>query len=202
MEQLFLPRREQYIHWVKRNLCAAVSCILLGLTTAAAFGEKTPATLGVEATYGYVFSSNELSPASPHGVLASLYYGYVIKDSAKSSSLLSLAIGYGWFPTVSGGNALNGLVYGLEYEHVFFRQNRIALAVDYGLLFNLIFEGGREGYAFGHHTRLGAGPVFALGEKDQLLVNVAYNMVTFPYFELASTRMSYLSLGLRYQRRI
>ena len=100
-----------------------------------------------------------------------------------------------------GGNALHGLVYGLEYEHVFFRQNWIALAVDYGLLFKLILEGGRQGYAFGHQTRLGVGPVFSLGEKDQLLVNVAYNMVTFPYFELASTQMSYLSLALRYQRR-
>jgi hypothetical protein len=174
---------------------------LLASAAGAAFGEKTATSMGVEATYGYVFSSKELSPTSAHGAQASLYYGYLIGDRPESSALLSLALGYGWFPGASAGKALSGFVYGLEYEHVFFRQNWVALAVDYGLLFNLLLEEGRQGYAFGHHTRLGVGPVFALGEKDQLLVNVAYNMVTFPYFDLASTSMSYLSLALRYQRR-
>jgi hypothetical protein len=70
------------------------------------------------------------------------------------------------------------------------------------LLFNLILEDGRQGYAFGHHTRLGLGPVFTMSDRDQLLVNIAYNFRDFPYFEQASGRLSDATLALRYQRRL
>ena len=131
---------------------------------------------GVEAGYGYIASSQDLNPLSPHGLLAGLRYGYLIVDRPTTSALLSLALGYNWFPVAAGGNSLQAFVYGLAYEHVFFRKSQVALAVEYGLLFNLLLEDGRQGYAFGHHTRLGLGPMFTLGERDELVLLFDYNI--------------------------
>ena len=117
-------------------------------------------------------------------------------------ALLSVAAGYGYFPQGAGGSALHELVYGLEYLHTFFPRSPVALSVEYGLLFDLLLEDGRTGYAFGNHTRLGLGPNFRLGEKDELLLLVDYNIVSFPFFELASAKLSYPSIALRYQRRL
>jgi hypothetical protein len=166
------------------------------------FGQSIGKVMGVEAGYGYIASSKELSPQSASGLIAGLRYGYLILDRPSMSALLSLALGYDLFPQGAGGKPLQALVYGLEYEHLFFRQGPVALSVEYGLLFDLIFEGGRQGYAYGNHTRLGLGPDFKLGEKDDLALLIDYNAVDMPYFEASSGKFSFPSVALRYQRRL
>ena len=187
---------------MKNIFTVGVFAVLLSIPLAGASAEGVGSVVGVETGYGYVFSSQGLNPQTPHAPLTSLYYGYLILDRPNTSALLSIVLGYNWFPTAAGGNALHALVYGVEYEHTFFRGNWVALAVDYGLLFNLILVDGRQSYAFGNHTRLGLGPVFNISDRDQLLVNISYNMMDFPYFELASASLSYGSLAVRYQRRL
>jgi hypothetical protein len=177
----------------------AITIVLLFAIATAVSGQSVGKVVGVEAGYGYITSSQDLNPQSPHGILASLRYGYLILDRPATSALLSVVLGYNWFPTAAGGGPLQAMVYGLEYEHVFFRQNWVALAVEYGLLFNLLLEGGRQGYAFGNHTRLGLGPVFRLGERDELMLLFDYNIVSFPSFELSSGKLSFPSVALRYQ---
>jgi hypothetical protein len=135
-------------------------------------------------------------------LLVGLRYGYLILDLPSTSALLSLALGYAWFPQGAGSSSLHAFVYGLEYEHTFFRQSPVALAVEYGLLFDMLLEDGRSGYAFGNHTRLGLGPDFRLDDQDELLLLVDYNIVSFPSFELSSGKLSYPSLSLRYQRKL
>jgi hypothetical protein len=187
---------------MKKNITLKLSIALLGLISTAGFAERVGRVVGVEAGYGYLSSTKGLDPQGSSALLASLYYGYMLGDKPSSQTLLSLALGYTWFPGVASGEDLHSLVYGLEYAHTFFAARPVALVVDYGLLFNLLLQSGRQGYAFGHHTRLGLGPAFALGARDSLLLNVAYEFVTFPYFELASTRVSYPSLSLRLQHRL
>ena len=72
------------------------------------------------------------------------------------------------------------------------------LFVGGGMLFNLILQSGREGYDFGHHTRLGFGGVYNLSERHKLALKAAYNFVTFPYFELSEVRITFLSVAVRY----
>ncbi len=97
---------------------------------------------------------------------------------------------------------LQAFVYGLEYEHTLFRQSPVALSIEYGLLFDLVIEGGRQGYAYGNHTRLGLGPDFRLDSKDDLVTLLDYNALDLPYFELSSARLTYATVALRYQRRL
>jgi hypothetical protein len=191
-----------YIHTtMKYTLRLGILMFLAVVPLVEASGDGVGSVLGVEAGYGYLLSGKGLSPQSPNALLTGLYYGYLIVDRPNTSALLSLVLGYNWFPGGAGANGLHAIVYGVEYEHVFFRQNWIALAVDYGLLFNLVLEEGRQGYAFGDHTRLGVGPVFNLSANDQILVNIGYNFMDITYFETAS-RLDYASLALRYQRRL
>jgi len=168
-----------------------------GFAPQAGFAAGVDKVVGVEAGYGYLVSAEGLSPDAGSGLLAGLYYGYLIGDRPRGSTLLSLVLGYAVFPQAAGPQALHAMVYGLEYAHTFFRQKPVALVVDYGLLFNLLVREGRDGYAFGHHTRLGLGPVFRLGGPNELVLQAAYNFVTFPYFELAAARIMYPSLALR-----
>jgi len=178
-----------------------IAAILLFIAAMGASGQSVGKVVGVEAGYGYITSSQALNPQSPHGLLAGLRYGYMILDRPATSAILSLAIGYNWFPMGVGGSSLHAFVYGLEYEHVFFRKSSVALAVEYGLLFNLLLEDGRQGSAFGHHTRLGLGPVLRLGERDELVLLFDYNIVSFPYFEQPAGKLSFPSVALRYQLR-
>lgn len=175
-------------------------CLTAGL--APGFSAGVDKVVGVEAGYDYLVSAEGLAPDSGSGLSAGLYYGYLIADRPRSSTLLSLALGYTVFPEASGTRALHAMVYGLEYAHTFLRHRSVALVVDYGLLFNLLVKEGSDGYAFGHHTRLGLGPVFRLGGSNELALRATYNFVTFPYFELPSARLMYPSLALRYQRRM
>ena len=154
--------------------------------------------VGVEAGYAYALSARDISPGSPHGLVSSLNYGYVIHEKPKSMTALSLVLGYDLFPQGDGSDALHAMVYGVEYAHTFFRQKSVSLVLDYGLLFNLIRQSGREGYAFGHHTRLSIGGVYNLSEKHKLALKGAYNFVTFPYFELSEARIAFPSVALRY----
>jgi hypothetical protein len=180
-------------------LCLVVAA---GFAPQAPFAEGVGRVVGAEAGYGYLVSSEGLAPDSGSGLAGGLYYGYLIGDRPRSSTLLSLVLGYALFPEADGPQALHALVYGLEYAHTFFRAKPVALVLDYGLLFNLLLQEDRDGYAFGHHTRLGLGPLFRLGGPNELVLRVAYNFVTFPYYELASARLMYPSLALRYQRRL
>ena len=154
--------------------------------------------VGIEAGYGLITSSTDLSPAAGSGALSSLYFGYLIHDEPTRLTLLSLATGYELFPQAVGTTALHRLVYGLEYHHLFRRDRPVSVVADYGLLFNLLLQTDREGYAFGHHTRLAAGALLWLNERSGLLAKVSYNIATFPYFEISDSRVSYPAISLRY----
>jgi hypothetical protein len=41
-----------------------------------------------------------------------------------------------------------------------------------------------------------------MSDRDQILLNIAYNIMDFPYFDVASGRLSYGALAVRYQRRL
>lgn len=179
---------------MKRGITIGLVLGLLALGSTAGFAERIGRVVGVEAGFGYLTQGSS-------ALLSSLYYGYLLGDKPSSQTLLSLALGYTWFPGAVSGEDLHSLVYGLEYAHTFFASRPVALVLDYGLLFNLILQSGRQGYAFGHHTRLGAGPSFSLGERDRLLLNVGYEFVIYPYFELSSARASYPSVSLRWMHR-
>ncbi len=166
------------------------------------FGQSVGKVLGVEAGYGYIASSADLNPRSASGLVLGLRYGYLLLDKPSMSALLSLALGYDAFPQGAGSMSLQAFVYGLEYEHTLFRTSPVALSVEYGLLFDLLLEGGRQGYAYGNHTRLGLGPDFRLGAKDDLELLADYNFVDLPYFELSSGGFGYPSIALRYQMRL
>jgi hypothetical protein len=167
-----------------------------------AFGQEIGKVLGIEAGYGLVATGSGFGSQSPSGLVAGLRYGYLILDRPATSALLSLALGYDLFPQGAGSGALQSFVYGLEYEHTLFRRSPVALAIEYGLLFDLALESGRQGYAYGNHTRLGLGPDFRLDEKDDLVLLLDYNALDMPYFELSSARLTYASIALRYQRRL
>jgi hypothetical protein len=189
----------------KSERAAAVSAIALGLLLSVspnASGQSIAKVVGLELGYGYATSSRELNSQSPSVLIAGLRYGYLILDRPSMNAVLSLALGYNWLPEGSGSQSLGAFVYGLEYEHILFRQSPVALSVEYGLLFDMIFEGGRQGYAYGNHTRLGLGPDFKLGEKDDLVLLADYNILDMPYFDSSTARLSYASLALRYQRRL
>jgi hypothetical protein len=172
------------------------------MTCLASFGQDVGKVMGIEAGYGFIASSSDLAPQSPNGLVLGLRYGYLILDRPSMSALLSLALGYDDFPQGSGSGNLRTFVYGLEYEHTLFRSSPLALSIEYGLLFDLVLEGGRQGYAYGNHTRLGLGPDFRLGEKDDLVTLLDYNALDLPFFELSSARLTSITLALRYQRRL
>jgi hypothetical protein len=124
--------------------------LVLALVSTAGFAERIGRVVGVEAGYGYLTQGSS-------ALFTSLYYRYLLGDKPSSQNLLSLALGYTWFPEAASGEELHSLVYGLEYAHTFFASHPVALVLDYGLLFNLLLQSGRQGYAFAHHTRLRAG---------------------------------------------
>jgi hypothetical protein len=171
---------------------------LAPLAAPGAFAEGPHKVLGVEVGYGVVTSSRDLAVEVPHGLLTSLYYGYLIGDKPRSLTVLSIAAGYDYFPLAPGVAMLHNLVYGAEYAHLFFRQSPVSLLVDYGLLFNLLLDPERSGYAFGHHTRLGLGAVWNVAERHKLTLKASYNFVSFPYFESSASRYSFPALALRY----
>jgi hypothetical protein len=184
---------------MKRLRLSRVLVILLLLVAgAAALSAEVKNVVSVEAGYAYALSARDVVPGSPHGLLASLNYGYVIHEKPGSMTALSLVLGYNLFPQGDGPDALNAMVYGVEYAHTFFRQKPVSLILDYGLLFNLIKQENRSGYAFGHHTRLGVGGLYNLNDRHKLALKGAYNFVTFPYFELSEARITFPSVALRY----
>ena len=185
-----------------RRIRVALVVLFVSTLCFGAFGQGIGKVLGVEAGYGLVATDSGLGPQSPSGFVAGLRYGYLILDRPGTSALLSLALGYDVFPQGAGSEPLQAFVYGLEYEHTLFRQSPVALSMEYGLLFDLVIEGGRQGYAYGNHTRLGLGPDFRLDSKDDLVTLLDYNALDLPYFELSSARLTYATVALRYQRRL
>ena len=172
--------------------------VLLMVAGASLLSAEVKNVVGLETGYGYILSSRDVAPDSPHGLLTSLNYGYVIHEKPKSMTALSLVLGYNLFPQGNGADALNAMVYGLEYAHTFFRHKSVSLLLDYGLLFNLIKQENLTGYAFGHHTRLSVGGVYNLSDNHKLALKGAYNFVTFPHFDLSDARITFLSVALRY----
>jgi hypothetical protein len=177
------------------GLSFAVLLLIAGVTGLSA---EVRNVASVEAGYAYILSAKDVNPDGPHGLYSSLNYGYVINEKPGSMTALSLVLGYNLFPQADGADSLNAMVYGLEYAHTFFRQKTVSLLLDYGLLFNLIKQENRDGYAFGHHTRLGVGGVYNLSDQHKLALKGAYNFVTFPYFELSEARITFPSVSLRY----
>lgn len=180
------------------RLPLALTVLILTVAGAGLLAAEVHNVVSVEAGYAYAISARDLDPSSPHGLVSSLGYGYLLHSGQNSLSVLSLVLGYDLFPGGDGPNALHSLVYGVEYAHTFFKQSRVSLLLDYGLLFNLILRSGREGYAFGHHTRLGVGGLYNLAERHKLALKAAYNLVTFPYFEASKSRLSFPAMSLRY----
>jgi len=181
-----------------RKILIVIILLSSAVSTAGFASEGLKNMISVEAGYGFIITDTELLPASPHGLLTTAYYGYVIHDKPKSMSVLSLVLGYTMFPDAVESDGLHNMVYGLEYSHYFFTHKTISLLVDYGLQFNLILQSGREGYSFGHHTKLGVGGVWNASERHKLSLNGAYNFVTSPYFELSSRKFTFPSVTLRY----
>jgi hypothetical protein len=181
----------------KRVIRALVTGLVL-LFGAAVLSAEVGKVVSVEAGYGYILSSRYVDPDGPHVLLTSLNYGYVIHDRPKSMTALSLVLGYNRFPEGNGTDALNALVYGVEYAHTFFKHKPVSLLLDYGLLFNLIKQANLDGYAFGHHTRLSIGGIYNLSDKHKVALKGAYNFVTFPYFDLSDARITYPSVVVRY----
>jgi hypothetical protein len=168
------------------------------LATPALFAEGVDKVLGVEAGYGVVTSARDLTLENRSGLVSSLYWGYVIGDKPRSMTVLSIVAGYDLFPLAPSVTVLHNLVYGVEYAHIFFRRSPVSLVADYGLLFNLLIDAERDGYAFGHHTRLGLGALWNLSERHKLTFKGSYNFVTFPYFESSESRYSFAAATLRY----
>jgi hypothetical protein len=183
---------------MKQKRTIGMLTVLLLAAGTAAIGAEVQNVVSIEAGYGYVISARYVDPGSPHGLLTSLNYGYVIHDKAKSMTVLSLVLGYELFPQGNGTDALNAMVYGVEYAHTFFKQKPVSLLLDYGLLFNLLKQANLDGYAFGHHTRLGIGGVYNVSDRHKVALKGAYNFVTFPYFDLSDARITYPSVALRY----
>ena len=182
-----------------RVLAVLLALIATGVMVApAASAEGIGKVLGVEAGYGLATSTRDLTLENRSGLLSSLYWGYVIGDKPNSMTILSIAVGYEFFPLAPEVTELHRLVYGLEYAHVFFRQSPVSLVADYGLLFNLVADSQRSGYAFGHQTRLGLGAMWNISDRHKLTLNGSYNMVTFPYFETSTSRFSYPGVAVRY----
>lgn len=182
----------------RKRIVEFITAVLLLVVAVNLLSGEVKNVVSAEAGYGYILSARDLDPDQPHGLLASLSYGYVIHEKPKSMTALSLVLGYDLFLRGDGPDALHAVVYGVEYAHTFFRQKPVSLLLDYGLLFNLIRRESLDGYAFGHHTRLGIGGVYNLSDKHKVALRGAYNFVTFPYFDSSNARVTFPSAALRY----
>ena len=171
--------------------------VFLGVASGA-YAEDVGKVLSVETGYGLVVSSQDLTVTNPHGLVSSLYWGYVISDKPNSMTVLSVAAGYDYFPIDPGAAVLHNMVYGVEYAHIYWRRSPVSLLLDYGLLFSLLIDSERVGYAFGHHTRLGVGAIWNVSDRHKLTLKGAYNFVTFPHFELAESQYTFPAVSLRY----
>ncbi len=163
-----------------------------------ALADGTQRVVSIEVGYSYVVYSSALDNVGQHGPMVSLYYGYVISDKPNSMTILSLVLGYNLLFPDDAVSLMHSLIYGLEFEHIFFRQSRVSLLVDYGLLFNQIRIADRSGYAYGHHTKLGVGGVYNFNSKHKLALTANYNFISFPYFDISSNKYHYPSVTLRY----
>ena len=182
---------------VSRWFVAAMMSVFL-FVGAGVFAEEVGKVLSVETGYGVVVSSRDLNVTNPHGLVTSLYWGYVIGDKPNSMTVLSIAAGYDFFPLDPGVTVLHNMVYGVEYAHIFWRRSPVSLLLDYGLLFNLLIDAERTGYAFGHHTRLGIGAMWNVSERHKLTFKGSYNFVTFPHFENSESQYSFPAGTIRY----
>jgi len=103
---------------------------------------------------------------------------------------------------VAGGDVLSAEVKNVVSVEAGYAYILSARYVDpdgpHGLLFNLIKQDNLDGYAFGHHTRLGIGRVYNVSDKHKVTLKGAYNFVTFPYFDLSDARITFPSVALRY----
>ena len=167
------------------------------LTSGLLFAAGTTKVVSLEAGYGLIISNEDTNPG-PHGLSAALYYGYMINDKTNSATVLSLVLGYNIFLAGEETSLLHAMVYGLEYAHIFFRQSKISLLLDYGLLFNQVRISGLTGYAYGHHTKLGIGAIYNLHPRHKLGLTVNYNFVAFPYFESSQSKIHFPSAALRH----
>ncbi len=193
--------------WGMKRWVVVIGGVALCLGLAAAPGFAVEKVLGLESGYAYLFSATDVAAQYGNGLLVSLYLGFELGDSRRSSSLLSLVVGYGAFPDYQGLpfdvslTALHDAVFGLEYAYTFFYDNPIALMLNGGMLANLLVQPGSKTYAFGHHTRLGLGPVFRLNRRDSLAVLASYNLLIFPHLDQPTDLFHFPAVVLRYQHR-
>jgi hypothetical protein len=88
---------------MKRWIAIGLLLGLLALASTAGFSEPIGRVLGVEAGYGYLTQGSS-------ALLSSLYYGYLLGDKPNSQTLLSLALGYTWFPGAVSGSDLRAVL--------------------------------------------------------------------------------------------
>jgi hypothetical protein len=185
---------------MKKNIKTALLAVILlfilsGMIVTA---EGVSNVLSIETGYSYTSSSRDIDIDSPHGFTGALYYGYTIHQKPASMTVLSLVAGYNRTPFNSSSQTISGIVYGLEYTHMYFTDRTIALLAGYGLQFNQVRQSNLDGYAYGHHTKLTIGGIYSLNENHKLGGTINYNFVSFPYFEQSEAKQIFPSLSIRY----
>jgi hypothetical protein len=180
--------------------------LCLGLAAVPGFAVEK--VLGLETGYAYLFSATDVAAQYGNGLLANVYFGFEVGDNPRASSLLSLVLGYGAFPDYHGLPlderlaALHDAVFGLEYAYTFFYGNPIAFMLNGGMMANLLVQAGGQSSAFGHHTRLGLGPVFRLSRRDSVALLASYNLLIFPHADRPTDLFHFPAVVLRYQHRL
>ena len=159
----------------------------------------TPKVLGTDLGYGLIYSSAGPAASLPHLFSAGLSWGYMVGESDFGMTILSIDAGYTLIPWMADGSVQHAFVYGFEFMHMFALGAGWFLIADYGLLFNLLFNSARPGYAFGHDTRLAVGVGVRLSDAVILSLLPAWNMVISPWYGAQEQRFSYISAVLRMQ---
>ncbi len=124
-------------------------------------------------------------------------YGFKVLDRGSYYTALSFLGGYEILLDNRNVLSATGLVYGLDFSHVFFAQKRMLLHVGYGLLINMVGLSSEKGFAYGHHTRLTVGTAWKTGVHERLGLDLSYSMVSFPNFNREKRNYGYGSIAIK-----
>ena len=140
-------------------------------------------------TYDFLASS-AFEPSSRHGFGASAAYEFHISPRFN----LGLTLAYRLYP---GEQATQQVGYGATLKHFFSSHwatvDGLYPFVDYGLLMQQSFVGGRSGSGVSHDTRLGGGAVFR-SAPISLYADVGAHYSRLDFFEVESTWIPYLDV--------
>jgi hypothetical protein len=182
---------------------ARVGATLVGATllAAPAFAEE-PATAQPQAAEAaptrsvwlapsyQLLLTDAFEPSSRHGLGLAASYQFHISPKFN----LGLVLAYRLYP---GSEATQQLGYGVILEHFFSpdwsTRDGFYPYVDYGLLLQQTYVGGRSGSAVSHDTRLGVGAVLR-GWGIPLFAEVAGHYSRLQFFDTDSVPIPYLEL--------